>query len=191
MLPILQKEITLAGKMNCRTVVMHPYFEEDRENSQAGNIALISKLLPTLEENNVILSLENIYGFRYCDIHLSTAEDLLFYTDYFRSPFVGICLDTGHAIIRGQKPVEMMRQIGKQLTAVHLHTTVRTTDLHSIPYCIGYEEKIDWKEVAAELRAIGYQGTFNMEVRPSVKLTDKATESYYQLAYDVAKGILE
>lgn len=191
MLPIYRKEIELTGRMNCGVAVMHPYYEADREKSREGNIALISKLLPVLEENHVILSLENIFGNRYSDIYLSNAEDMLFYTDYFQSPYVGVCLDTGHAIIRKEDPIEMLKKIGEKLTAVHLHTTVPTIDLHAIPYCTGYGERIGWKELAQELEKLPYQGTFNMEIRPPSKFTDQAAKTYYQLAYDVAKGILE
>jgi len=61
----------------------------------------------------VILCIEIIYGPKYGEAFVSTADDLKYYTDHFNSPYVGICLDTGHSIIRGQDPLEMLRTLGK------------------------------------------------------------------------------
>ena len=190
MLPILLKEIELTAKMNCRTAVIHLYFENDKEKSRAGNIQLISKLLPTLEKHNVILSIENIFGPRLSDAHLSSAEDLLFYIDYFKSENLGICLDTGHAVVLKQNPTEMLKKIGANLTALHIHTTVLPDDMHLIPNTVHWEEKIDWDEFSQELLRTQYGGTFNLEVKLPKKLKGNAVTAFYQLAYAVAKEII-
>ncbi|MBQ8509338.1 MAG: sugar phosphate isomerase/epimerase [Clostridia bacterium] len=189
-LPVLAKEIMLTEKMCCRTAVMHPYFEVDREKSREGNVRLIEKLLPLLERHHVVLSLENIYGPGYGDVHLSTAEDLLYYTERFQSPYVGICLDTGHAVIRGQDPVAMLEKIAHRLTALHLHTTIPREDFHCIPYMIGYGDRIDWERFYEVLSRSAYEGTFNMEVKIPKSLSDAAAALYYQLSFRIAKDIV-
>ena len=187
-LPIFEKEIALTGKMECPTTVMHPYYADSSEESRAGNLRLIERLLPTLEAHNVILSLENIYGAAYGEAHHSTAEDLLYYAEYFRSPYVGICLDTGHAVVRGQDPSAMLRKTAPYLTALHAHATVPGLDLHSIPCTVGY--RIQWQELAQILKESPYKGTFNMEIKPMSQMSETAVVLYYQLAYRIACDLL-
>ena len=161
MLPIFMRELELVSKMNCNIAVIHLYFEESRENSRAGNIQLIGKLLPIAEKSNVILSIENIFGYLHADVHLSTAEDLLYYTDHFNSDHLGICLDTGHAVTRRQDPIEMAGKIGSALKALHVHSNVPERDLHLPPYLIN---RVDWQRFCDTLSEIGYRGAFNMEI---------------------------
>lgn len=190
MLPILEREIELTAALNCRCAVVHLYFEKDREKSRTGNISLIEQLIPSLKKYGVVLSVENIYGPEYSDAHLSIAEDLTYYCDYFGDDHIGVCLDTGHAIIRGQQPVNMLIEMGERLRAVHLHTTVPQIDLHSIPYCTSYGESVDWNKFYAVLSDINYSGTFNLEVRPPENMSDGVISAYYKLAYEIAKGIV-
>ena len=187
-MPLYEKEIALTAQMGCPTTVMHPYFTEESAKSREVNVRLIERMLPLLEKNGVILSLENIYGAGYGEAHHSTAEDMLYYAEYFRSPYVGICLDTGHAVVRGQNPSEMLTKVLPHLTAVHLHANVAGMDLHALPYMAG--NAVKWGEIGAILRQSSYPGTFNLECKPSPKLSDEAVELYYRLAYQLASDIL-
>lgn len=190
MLPILEKEIMLVSQMGCRRAVLHPYFADNLENSRRGNVSLISKLLPTLEKYDVILCIEIIYGPKYGEAFVSTAEDLKYYTDHFSSPYVGICLDTGHSIIRGQDPLEMLGTLGRAVKAFHLHTTMPGMDLHAVPYSTSYYDRVKWDEFYALMCELGFDGTFNMEVRPTPKMGDAAMAAYFRYAYDTAYGII-
>lgn len=191
MLPIFLKEIKLTKLMNCKVCVIHPYFENDKIGSRSGNIKLLSKLLPVAEEYGVILAIENVYGNKYSDAHISTYEDFMFYMDCFKSPFLGICLDTGHAVILKQNPVELFKKLKDRIAALHLHTTAGNVDLHSIPYMTSYCENIDWIELYKEIINSEYSGTFNLELRPPQKLSNEAKKAYYLLAYKTAKTIME
>ena len=193
MLPKFIRGIELSGEIGARTAVIHLYDHETREESRKGNIELISKLLPHLEKNNVILSIENIFGDgdNTSDIYLSTAEDLLYYTDYFKSPYVGACLDTGHALLRGQNPVEMLKKLSNNLTALHINTNSGDHDLHCIPNCVSYMEKIDWKEFVKILKASDYAGSFNMEVAGSSFFNEKAKLAFNTVAYEVANYLIK
>jgi len=193
MLPKFIRGVELSGEMGARTAVIHMYDHETREESQKGNIELISKLLPHLEKNNVILSIENIFGDgdNTSDIYLSTAEDLLYYADYFNSPYVGACLDTGHALVRGQNAVEMLKKVLPRLTALHINTNSGDHDLHCIPNCVSYMESIDWKAFAKVLKASDYEGSFNMELSGSSFFNDKARLAFYTVAYEVANYLIK
>lgn len=186
MLPIFIKEIEFASYVNCRTVVMHPYFEKSKENSRNGNLSLIEKLLPILEKNNVILSVENIFGPNYSDVHHTNANDLLFYAEHFNSPYVGICLDTGHAVTLNQNPVEMLKAVQNHLTALHIHRTIPGKDMHLIPY---FDGTYNWTEFYDILAASNYKGTFNMELAAPRNVGRDAVIAHYRLAYEMAKSI--
>ncbi len=187
MLPILTKEIAIAAKMNCRLAAIHLYFEESLEKSREGNLQLIEKLLPTLEEHGVVLAIENIYGPGYRDVHLSTAEDLLFYIDRFESDYVGACLDTGHAVTRKQNPVEAVRKLGSALKALHVHSNISGYDLHMPPCMI---RNVDWQKFYDALLAVGYRGAFNMEISPPAGLSKKATLAFFTLAHGIAESLM-
>ncbi len=186
-LPRMIRGIELTGDTGCRTAVVHLYYGKEREESRTSNIRLIEKLLPSLEKKNVILSTENIYNGDFGDAFLSSAEDLLFYSDYFASPYVGACLDTGHALIRGQNVNEMLEKLKHKLTALHIHSTVYTDDLHMIP---GFMGGVDWKSFAQTVRTCGYKGSFNLEVKPPEALSYKALMLFYRLSAQVARDII-
>lgn len=189
MLPRMIRCIELAAKMRCRTCAVHLYFENDMEKSRKGNIELITKLLPHLEKNGVILSIENIYGPDYSDIYLSAAEDLLYYTDYFDSRYVGVCLDTGHAVLSGQDTLKMLKKLLPKLTALHINTNSGDSDIHSLPYLVSYMEQIDWKKFITVLKESGYNGAFNMELSIP-KAGECAVSAFYKFAYEIARYIV-
>ncbi len=188
MLPIFTKEIGLVAKMNCNIAVIHLYFDASRENSRISNLQLLEKLLPVLEKSNVILAIENIYGPDYGEAHLSTAEDLLFYTDYFHNSHLGVCLDTGHAVTRKQDPVEMAEKLGGVLRAVHLHSNIPENDLH-LPPC--FINNVDWRKVCHTLIEVGYRGAFNMEISAPEQMSAKIALTYYTMVYSIADGLIQ
>ena len=191
LLPVLEKEIALTAAMGCPVAVMHPYYEDDVSKSREGNLRLFEKLLPTLERHGVVYALENIYGARMSDAHHSSAEDMLYYTDRIDSPYLGLCLDTGHALIRGQEPDAFLEKIVHRLAGLHLHTTIPSGDFHSIPFMLEGRDRIKWARIGQILAASDYAGTFNMEIRPPAGLSDTAAALYYRLAHQIAEDILQ
>ena len=187
MLPILQKEIGIVAKMNCPLAVIHLYFEESIENSRTGNIRLLSTLLPLLEEHRVTLAIENIFGPKAGEAHLSTAEHLLYYTNYFKNPYIGVCLDTGHAITRQQHPVKMLKKLGETVKALHLHASVHGKDMHLPPALVN---NVDWREFYDILLTIGYRGPFNMEITAPVQMNLTTALAYYRMAFHLAQGLV-
>ena len=191
LLPVYRKQLRQTMELGCHTAVFHPYYELGREeNTRDGNMRLYEKLMPLLEEGQIVLSLENVYGPKCTHAYHSTAEELLYYTERFDSPWLGICLDTGHAILREQNPVEMLKAVAHRLTALHLHSVLPGLDLHTVPYFTGSAEKIDWKAFVVELEKTPYQGAFNMELKVPGQLSEEATLLFYRTAITVAGDIL-
>lgn len=191
LLPLLEKQLRITAEMGCKVAVFHPYYELGSEvNTRRGNITLIEKLMPLLEKTGIVLAEENVYGPKCCHAHHSTAEELLYYPEYFNSKHLGICLDTGHAVIRGQDPVQMLEKVGPWLAALHLHTTLPGTDIHTVPYLTNQGERIDWAAFYRALRKTGYTGAFNMELKVPPALSYEAACLFYRLAYTVARDIM-
>jgi sugar phosphate isomerase/epimerase len=188
MLPIFEKEIRMTAKMNCPIAVIHLYFEETRDESRKKNLDLLARLLPVAKEAGVTLAIENLYGKECSDIYLTTAEDLLYYTEHFSDDHIGVCLDTGHAIARGQDPIEMLKALGRRVKALHVHSNLKGYDLH-LPPC--FTKALDFKTFADTLTEIGYEGTFNMEIAPPAQLNAKATAAYYTMVYETARSLFE
>lgn len=186
MLPIFEKEIRMTAKMNCPIAVIHLYFEETRDESRKKNLDLLARLLPVAKEAGVTLAIENLYGKDCSDIYLTTAEDLLYYTEHFSDDRIGVCLDTGHAIARGQDPIEMLKALGGRVKALHVHSNIKGYDLH-LPPC--FTKALDFKAFADTLTEIGYEGTFNMEIAPPAQMSAKATIAYYTMVYEMANAL--
>ncbi len=186
-LPILERELAFASELGIPTAVIHLFFTDDRQSSQRGNLTLIGKLLPLLERYGITLAIENIYGRDFSEIYLSSAEDVLYYIDHFNSPYVAACFDSGHAITRGQKPLEMLKRLGDKVAATHLHSNVPGRDLHQPPGMI--VSTFDWPNLGKTLREIGYRGSFNMEIVPWI-LSGEARRAYYRMAYEIANELL-
>lgn len=187
-LPHLLKEIELVALVGCPVAVIHLFFEESRENSRLGNLRLIEALLPALEKHGVVLAIENIYSIGCGEAHLTTAEDLMYYTDHFQSPYLGVCLDTGHAVSRNQDPLEMLARLGTRVKALHLHSNVSGRDLHLPPIMTG---SLKWKKFYDTLVEIGYAGAFNMEIIAPRQMNLKTALAYYRMALCVAQGLIE
>ncbi len=78
---------------------------------------------------------------------------------------VGICLDTGHAVVNGLNPASEARAAGDRLIATHLQDTDGIEDWHWVPGA----GRINWDELVSTLRQIDYKGfwTFELHARDS------------------------
>ena len=78
---------------------------------------------------------------------------------------VGICLDTGHAVVNGLNPASEARAAGDRLIATHLQDTDGIDDRHWVPGA----GRINWDELVSTLHEIDYTGnwTFELSARDS------------------------
>lgn len=78
------------------------------------------------------------------------------------SPALGICLDTGHAILEKWDNAEAARVAGDLLIALHIADNDGSGDQHRIPFAYGTQ--VDWPGVVTAIREVGYGGPFNLEI---------------------------
>ena len=55
-----------------------------------------------------------------------------------------------------------MRKLGKTVKCVHIHEVDGIKDRHTVPFT--YPGVMDWEDIAAAMREIGYEGTVNFEI---------------------------
>ena len=171
--------------------------KEYYEYAKEINMEFFRFLEPYLQQYNVKVAIENLFvndgvlG-RTTRAACSTAEDLIDYIDSLNSDRFVVCLDTGHATLVGQDPVDMIYKLGKKyLHVTHLHDNDYINDDHFMPG-IG---KIDWFAIGKALNDIGYEGIFNYEAnRTFVRLGPYAKElaiDFLELYVMLAKEIMK
>ncbi len=75
-----------------------------------------------------------------------------------RTPLIGACVDTGHAIRSGEAPDEIIEQLGSRVISVHLKDWVQGGEEQILG-----EGDIDLAAVAHALNDIGFAGPLVME----------------------------
>ena len=78
------------------------------------------------------------------------------------SPLIGACVDTGHVIRSGEKPHEVIEQLGNRVHALHLKDWKQGGEEQILG-----EGDMDIVAVARVLRAIGFSGPIIMEYENS------------------------
>jgi sugar phosphate isomerase/epimerase len=145
------------------------YSDQYQREGELLNIEFFGRMMPLLEKYGVQVCLENLFGITTLpsddyDYSLnSRTQDLLRVIDSYnalfgKERFVG-CVDTGHALVMGQNPAEMIRALGHRLRCLHVADNDGRRDQHYLPYM----GKIDWPDVMSALKEINYQGSFSFE----------------------------
>ena len=179
-LPIWEQELALCGDLGCPLAAIHLYTCPDPAETFRANV----------ERNRVVLAIENLYanGEEYGDCGTTTVAQLLAYLDRFPSPWLGACLDTGHAICTGQDALDMARQLGPRLKATHINSS-SGRDTHLLPGMLpGWIEPTDFAALAQILRNSGFTGPFNLEVTPGTMPADPViAQAWLNLAAALAR----
>ena len=143
-------------------------YDQFAEECWQLNRDFYSRLIPYAKDAGVKIAVENMFNTdpilkRYCPTVVSTGEELCAYIDRLndiaQEELFVACLDVGHALITGDTPEHMMRQLGDRLQVLHIQDNDGIRDAHTMPYM----GKINWDEVAKVLQEIHYIGTFNLE----------------------------
>lgn len=151
-------------------MVVHPMMpfgdwqDPDPEAAQQYNVDFLSMLAKYGEEYGVVSCLETM-PFKGTK-SISTNANILKIVKAVDSPWVRVCLDTGHCNLFldedwCERPVESVKMFGKEyLKTLHVHdNSGKNLDNHWIPYT----GTIDWKGFSTALHEIGYEGVVSLE----------------------------
>lgn len=107
-------------------------------------------LMAYAKEKNVQIAFENQRKLSNLALAFEELEDALF------------CYDTGHESVLCLLGIEFMPLFGKRLAALHVHDNhcVHNADEHMIPG----DGLIDFDRKAAQIAAVGYEGTMMLEL---------------------------
>lgn len=146
---LIKQAFTYSGELEVDTVVIHPI-----KASVEANISYFERMIPYLPQG-CRLAIENMDG----TDEISTAADLNQIVKVFDGR-VGICLDTGHAHMRGLDLPDQIRQMGSRLIATHIADNRGKADEHAMPFF----GSIPWEDVMQAMKDIDYKGNFTYEI---------------------------
>jgi len=168
---IVLQDIGVLSKLGIHSGVLHPgggATLDDWATVEAHNtvrVEAISRLADAARDAGIRLALENgvhTFGPHRLPAWVGSTAGVRELIEQIGSPALGICVDTGHAILEHWDVPEALRHAGDLLIATHIADNDGSGDQHRIPY--SYGSKVDWTKVVAALKQIGYTGPFNLEI---------------------------
>ena len=122
----------------------------------------IRKMIPMAEKLKVIIAVEEVWN-----KFLLSPLEFARYIDDFKSPWVRAYFDVGNVVLYGY-PQDWIRTLGKRIIRLHLKDftfrrdpTVKKTVADWVNLRDG---EIDWKQIHAALKDIGYSGFATVEL---------------------------
>ncbi len=157
---------------------MVPSYDHDSERKRV--LAFMDPIVEKAQKEGIKLALENMRGAgMHPDKPLvrygTEVDDIIDLADTLG---IGICWDTGHGNISGQKQSESILKIGPRLLEVHLNDNYAEDDIHLAPF----QGLINWGEVAQALIDVGYHDSLNFEVTAN-RLPDQAGSSFIRVLH--------
>ena len=136
----------------------------------------------TLLENMAVQDIQSGNGMVFIDPHGATAEKImrLIEDERYDPDVVGMCLDLGHSNI-SNNPVNDLEGCSERLFAIHVSDNNSREDSHGVPFT----GTIDWAQVSAVLKKIGFDGYFMYEIRNRDNIDDtlnKINESFKRIS---------
>ena len=177
--------------MGSRHMVLHPVMpygwgkEDDADFAEQCTVELLTYLIPECEKDGVIVCLENMPMTAH---RISRIPMIVRAVEKVNSPYVGICLDTGHCNVFGDDLGEMVRASAKYLKVLHVHDNNGQHDQHLVPFY----GTANWKSFTDALREIHFAGTMSLESNgPSFDLPLPIRESMERHIVNIARYLAD
>jgi len=161
-------------------VVLHPFQGIDKIGKPNPlGIENFKPVIAAAAKRNVKIAVENCEGEEYFTALMDAFRDC---------EHVGFCWDSGHEVCYGMSfnPVD---RYGDRLICTHLHDNLGITssngkiaakdDMHRLPY----DGIIDWEDLAARLKRIGYRDILTFELKKTAYYDHMTAEAYVTEAY--------
>lgn len=157
----LKEQLRLFRAVGVKNAVLHcsaadvSLSETEKREAYAEALRVLADFA---KEYGITLCLENLGP----QSAVPSAEAILALIRETDRPNLGICLDTGHLNLCEEKDqAAFLRTAGKYLKALHLADNDGSGDQHLMPYGKG---RIDFPQVIAVTKEIGYDGIYNFEI---------------------------
>jgi len=185
----MKKDADACEILGCPHLVVHPIMPfwhtsaPDEEGYLAINRAFWEELLPYAEKRGVTVCLENM---PFTEQSLSRCIPMRDFVLSFGAKNFKMCLDTGHALVCGDKLGESVKEIGGLLRCLHVHDHDGKQDRHECPFFgVG-----DWDEFREALRAVDESVPLSLEIAPKrvpAELRDGFLREYAKIARYLAE----
>jgi sugar phosphate isomerase/epimerase len=134
-----------------------------RKNARMRLLKSLDIILEQCVKHKVKLALENLvpipHGNEYYQVG-DSLDDFEYIFTRIDSPYIGFCLDTGHANM-AEGVCEYINEFSNRLLNVHFHDNMGTDDTHMV---IG-QGTVDWKIFVSTLKKINYNGPLISECK--------------------------
>lgn len=185
--PLALECTAVAGGKIC---IVHP----DNNKTAEQNAVMYRELLPYAKQFGVKIATENMWNWyndeRNCaaPAACSSPEDFCRHVDAVSDPFLGACLDIGHAEMMGESVSAegMVRALGDRLIALHVHDNNRHNDNHQLPGTMN----IDYGPITKALKDTGYRGEMTLEADSYLSgVTAENIEEHLRIMADTARKL--
>ena len=161
---------------NIPTLVMHP---ENKSGNKVVELPAdfrfgidrLKRIVETAERLHVNIAIENMSRHEFLDCIFREIQ----------SERLGFCFDSGHWNLFTPE-VDLLDLYGDKLMALHLHDNDGTDDWHALPS----SGNICWDNIAAKLKALGYNGALALEVGNTKFEHIKTPDEFLRLAVEKA-----
>ena len=157
---LLKRQLDLYKAIGIKAAVLHldalsP--SQSLDEKRRINLEALRELTGHIAGTDMVICLENL-----TNPLTDSAEALMYFLNTLQSDNLGICLDTGHLnLTDNPSQKHFIQTAGKHIKALHIADNEGESDQHIMPFGCG---KVDFFEVIRELKAIGYDGLFNLEI---------------------------
>ena len=187
----MAKAIRATALIGCHYMVIHPLMpfgpdqDPEPDTTFSINLDFMGKLSEVGRQNNVVICLENM---PMTQLSLSRPIEIFKFVQKLNTPWLRICLDTGHAAVFGESPAEAVRLFGKEyLKVLHVHDNEGHHDFHWIPYC----GVINWPDFQKALHEINFDGVLSLETIGSSKIPLELREDFDRGLVKIARHLAE
>lgn len=200
MISVTEKVCALCEYLDCPALVIHPNNCKDKAERIRTNLQMYERLIPAAKKHNVTICLENLLAMNGDEIIggvCSDSEEAKYLIDTLNDKadceIFGLCFDVGHANASGIRLSKYMKDLGKRITALHIHDNNGKSDAHLIPYTQirdqwGIELGVDWKDFIDGLIAIDYKKCISFETfRATNNLPKEVEKQALSLILNIGK----
>lgn len=190
----MKTSIRACELLGCKNWVIHPIMpmgvnDRGTENEQKTwdmNKVFMTELLAYAKEHKVVICFENM---PMTGLGIGYPLDILRFVEEMKDDSFKICFDIGHAeICKSQISVgDAIRKMGDKIACFHVHDNNGWADIHSMPMtgCV------DWDDVCAAIREIGYTDSFTLETMAVSTLPADLFDEQTKIFYKVAKRLVD
>lgn len=163
--------------LGCSCMVIHPIMpfgtadDGDADELFRINKEFFTELVKTAEGEQVIICLENM---PFPNFPLSRPKDIYKLVKDINSPWMKICLDTGHCAAAGESPAEALKLCGADIKTLHIHDNNGRSDKHWLPF----GGVIDWEAFREALSYVPEEVPANLEIKGFANMPNNMKEYF-------------